>query len=451
MRLAPLLFAIAQLGTIVFPNNGKPEAQEPFLRGVLLLHNFAYPQAARAFEEAERIDPNFALAYWGEAMTYNHPIWYEVDLDRGRDAVKRGQKAGGGPWLDAVAALYGDGDKAARDAAYEQAMAKLAAANPTDVEAQVFHALAILGTVGRDEVDARKRIRAAALLEPLLADHRDHPGVLHYLIHAYDDPLHAPLGLRAAQRYAAVASGAPHALHMPSHIFVQLGMWADVAKSNEAAYALSKEWVAREHAASDKRDLHSLAWLQYAYLQQHRPADARRLIDEVAPKEGEGPRERHTRESMQARYAIESGDWGAFDFAGAHEPAAMFARGMRAVAANDAAEAERAAKDLAEAGRGRGELEARAAATMEQELRASMAMARGDAAGALRLAAQAAQTEETLGVPSGPPDTFKPAHELYGELLLRAGKKKEAAEQFRIELTRTPNRAASLAGLAASM
>jgi tetratricopeptide (TPR) repeat protein len=455
MNVLALLIALAMppnFGAIHFPNSGNAEAQEPFLRGVLLLHNFAYPQAAEAFREAERIDPNFALAYWGEAMTYNHPIWYEVDVDRGRDALKRahGGDAREKQWLDAAAQLYGDGDKHARDAAYERAMAQLAAKDPNDVEAQVFHALAILGTVERGESDARKRIRAAALLEPVFAAHPEHPGALHYLIHAYDDPMHAPLGLRAAQRYAAVASGAPHALHMPSHIFVQLGMWPEAAKANEAAYALSQEWVAREHAASDKRDLHSLSWLQYAYLQQHRAADARRLLGEVPPKDGEGMRERHTRESMQARYAIESGDWGAFDFAGAHEPAAIFARGLRAVAANDAAEAARAAKELAAAKQGRSELEARTAETMLQELRASMAMAQGDTAGALKLAAQAAQTEETLGVPSGPPDTFKPAHELYGELLLRAGKKKEAAEQFRIELTRTPNRAASLAGVAAA-
>jgi len=462
MKWAALLLAVAMplaadehLGAIVFPNSGKAEAQEAFLRGVLLLHNFAYPQAARAFEEAEGIDPNFALAYWGEAMTYNHPIWYEVDVDRGRAALKKMPRqpsdARETMWIGAVTAFYSEqGNAAVRNAAYEKAMAQLAAAYPNDVEAQVFHALAVLGTVERGESDARKRIRAAALLEPVVAAHPDHPGALHYLIHAYDDPLHAPLGLRAAQRYASVASAAPHALHMPSHIFVQLGMWPEAAKANEAAYALSKEWVAREHAPGDKRDLHSLAWLQYVYLQQRRPAEARRLLDEVPPKEGEGMRERHTRESMQARYAIESGDWGAFDFAGAHEPAAIFARGLRAIAANDAAEAARAVKELQAAAGESGALEARTAETMLQELRASMAMARGDAAGALRIAAEAAQTEETLGVPSGPPDTFKPAHELYGELLLRAGKKKEAAEQFRIELTRTPNRAASLAGLSAA-
>src|SRR5436305_6660345 len=131
------LAADEHFGAIAFANSGKPEAQEAFLRGVLLLHNFAYPQAERAFEEAERIDSNFALAYWGEAMTYNHPIWYEVDLDRGRAALKRAQGAGGGAqdkrWLDAVAALYREGDKVARDTAHERAMAHLAAANPNDL------------------------------------------------------------------------------------------------------------------------------------------------------------------------------------------------------------------------------------------------------------------------------------------------------------------------------
>jgi hypothetical protein len=133
----------------------------------------------------------------------------------------------------------------------------------------------------RDEPDARKQIRAAAILEPLYAAHPDHPGVLHYLIHAYDDPVHAPLGLRAARCYARVAPAAHHALHMPSHIFLQLGMWDDAARSNEQSYAASKAWVEREHLPSSKRDLHSLSWLQYAYLQQHRFDDARRLPDEL--------------------------------------------------------------------------------------------------------------------------------------------------------------------------
>src|SRR5262249_44595257 len=161
--------------------------------------------------------------------------------------------------------------------------------------------------------------------------------------------------------------------------------------------------------------------------QQHRAADARKLLDEVPAKPDEGMRERHARESMQARYAIESGDWGAFDFNGAHEPGSSFARGLRAIAANDAAEAERAAKELSAMQRERGNVEARTVETMAIELRAAMQMAHGDTNGALKLAAEAVLSEESLGVPSGPPDTFKPAHELFGELLLRSGKKKEAA------------------------
>src|SRR5205814_9880703 len=130
----------------------------------------------------------------------------------------------------------------------------------------------------------------------LFPTHQDHPGVLHYLIHAYDDPVHAPLGLRAARRYARVASSAPHALHMPSHIFLQLGMWDEAARSNEAAYALSKEWK--------QPDLHSLSWLEYIYLQQHRAADAKRLLSEVA---GESEHSHGVRETMQVRYAVETG------------------------------------------------------------------------------------------------------------------------------------------------
>ncbi|HEY8132792.1 MAG TPA: hypothetical protein VII12_12985, partial [Thermoanaerobaculia bacterium] len=216
-----------QLGTIVFPNSGKPEAQAAFLRGVLLMHNFAYPQAERAFVEAQKIDPKFALAYWGEAMACNHPIWNQVDVEAARRVLQNlaPLKSSVTPrergYIEAVEALYGDGDKIARDQAYERAMQRLATANPDDVEAQVFWSLAILGCRPWHQLDERRSIRAAAILEELFPTHPDHPGVLHYLIHAYDDPLHAPLGLRAARRYAKVASSAPHALHMPSHIFLQ--------------------------------------------------------------------------------------------------------------------------------------------------------------------------------------------------------------------------------------
>src|SRR5438477_5823509 len=184
-------------------------------------------------------------------------------------------------------------------------MERVAKENPDDPEAQVFWALSVLGSRAWHQLDERRSMRAAAILEDLLPTHRDHPGVLHYLIHAYDDPVHAPLGLRAARRYSKVASSAPHALHMPSHIFLQLGMWDDAARSNEAAYALSKKWK--------QPDLHSLSWLEYIYLQQHRPADAKRLIAEI---DGSNEHAGGVRETMLVRYAVETGEWSAFDFTG---------------------------------------------------------------------------------------------------------------------------------------
>ena len=434
-----------QLGTIVFPNSGKPEAQGAFLRGVLLLHNFAYPQAERAFIEAEKIDPNFAMAYWGQAMTYNHPLWNQFDRDAGTRVLqtltplKHSVTPRERGYVEAVEALYGAPDKPARDAAYESAMERLARANPDDVEAQVFWALSILGSRGWHKSDPARSIRAAAILEELYPTHLDHPGVLHYLIHAYDDPIHAPLGLRAARRYAKVASAAPHALHMPSHIFLQLGMWDDAAHSNEAAYALSKEWVAREHASSDKRDLHSLTWLEYVYLQQHRYADAKHLLDEIKP----GQHEHHqaeVRETMQLRYAVETGEWSAFEFT---EPRGKALRAIAEKHFHDAAHAideMSSAKNKDEYGVNEAEVD---------DLRAMLSAARGALPAALHDAEIAVAAESRLDdLVSGPPNAFKPANEVYGELLLKAGRPKEALEQFRASLLRTPNRAASLAGAA---
>jgi hypothetical protein len=457
-----LLFAVSlhaddRLGTIRFPNSGKPDAQPAFLRGVLLLHNFAYPQAASAFVEAQKIDPNFVLAYWGESMTSMHPLWYEGEPAAGRAALAKipaAALAAATPreraYVEAVRALVGSAPdnepaprrsdiatpplQAARNVRYEAAMAEVANAHPDDVEAQVFHALSILGAKPRGDLDPRSGIRAAAILETLLPAHADHPGVLHYMIHAYDDPLHAPLGLRAAQRYATVASAAPHAVHMPSHIFLQLGMWSEAAKSNEAAYALSKEW--------GSPDYHSLEWLQYVYLQQHRIDDAKKLIDEV---HGAGERYDHARMNMKIRYAIESGDWDAFDFAKEHDaPAVLFARGLQALAKKKLDDADAAVSALAtSAAKPQREV-------WHNELLAAIAAARGNAAEQRRLLQAAIAAEELIGVPSGPPDDFKPAHELLGEALLKSGNAKGAAEEFRQSLLRTPNRAASVAGAKAA-
>ena len=422
LLLIALLCAAAHaqehLGTIVFPNSGKPEAQAAFLRGMLLLHNFAYPQAEKGFVEAQKIDPKFGLAYWGQAMTYNHPLWNQVDVEAGRRVLQdlRPLAAAATPrergYIEAIEALYGAGDTTARNYAYESAMERLARAYPKDIEAQVFWALSILGSREWHQLDERRSVRAAAILEELFPTHEDHPGVLHYLIHAYDDPVHAPLGLRAARRYANVASSAPHALHMPSHIFLQLGMWSETSRSNEAAYSLSKEWK--------QQDMHSLHWLEYSYLQQHRYADAKRLLAEATGDH---------RESMQVRYSAETGDWSGFTFT---KP---LGKALQALSQKRLDDAQRWIREL------------KADGPEPDELQAMLAAARGNMAAAFRYAQLAIAAEEKSGVPSGPPEDFKPAHELYGELLLQAGKTNEALAQFQTSLLRTPNRAASVADL----
>ncbi len=252
MWVAPTCFVAAvlsaqtqRLGTIDFPTSGPPAAQSAFIRGVLLLHSFEYQDAARAFREAQRIDPGFALAYWGEALTYTHPLWDEQDVNAARASLlrlgpTREARRAKAPtpreqaYLDAVEILYGDGPKARRDTAYSRAMERLVARFPADREAQVFYAASLLG-LSQGVRNVPTYMRAAAIVGRVFRDNPDHPGAAHLLIHCYDDPIHAPLGLAAARAYSKIAPDAAHAQHMTTHIFLALGMWDDVVSQNELA------------------------------------------------------------------------------------------------------------------------------------------------------------------------------------------------------------------------
>lgn len=494
-RLLPVVLLLgsalsaAELGQVEFPTSGSPAAREPFVRGVAALHSFWYDEAADAFREAQKADPGFAMAYWGEAMTYNHPIWSEQDRDAARAALERlgatpAARAAKAPtekekaWLAAVETLYGEGEKKDRDRAYAEAMRSLHERWPDDQEAASFHALSLIGPAlvnGATGADRdRDLMKAAAILEELVDRSPRHPGILHYLIHAYDDPVHAPLGLRAARSYAQVAPAAHHALHMPSHIFVQLGMWPEAAASNEAAWAASVDWVKRRNLAVEKKDFHSLSWLAYVYLQQGRVKKAESLLEiaRQAAREIKSPRVAASVGGMEARHWIESGIESGVE-PGAGHPAAsssgetgpahacggmshapgegetLLAEGLAAARRRDLAAAEKAVEGLqalsGEAGRGQA-----AASIMEKEVRALVLQARGKTDEALALLRQAADLESTMPPPSGPPSPLKPAHELYGEVLLEAGKAEEASRQFEASLLRTPNRAASLLGAARS-
>ena len=280
------------LGTIDFPTSATGEAQTEFLTGVLALHSFWYPEARDHFRRAQELDPRFAMAYWGEAMTHDHPLWDQHDNAAGRAVIARldsVQERSGLKWnerergfVDAIRTLYtGDGDIAARRDAYAAAMQRLADQYPDDDETAVFSALAQMSVADFELESADDVVPVAASLEEIYTRRDRHPGVLHYLIHVYDSETFAPLGMRPARTYANVAPASSHALHMPSHIFRQLGEWEKVVASNQDAYQASVEWQQATDRPLHMRDYHSFSWLMDAYLALERLEDACGLIEEI--------------------------------------------------------------------------------------------------------------------------------------------------------------------------
>jgi tetratricopeptide (TPR) repeat protein len=273
-----------QLGAVEFPtSNSSKEAQGHFLRGVAALHSFWYEEARDEFRQASALAPDLMMAYWGEAMTFNHPLWAEQDADAARAVVKKFRDLPGlapreRAFLNAVRLLYGDGDKLSRDRLYAAAMEQVYRDNPNDLEAASFYALSLLGTVRPGEAGFARQMKAGAIALDVYRKNPQHPGAAHYIIHAFDDPEHAVLALPAARRYAEIAPAAHHARHMPAHIFLQLGMWDEAAASNESAWKASTDWVGRRKLAMGLRDYHSLHWLTYVYLQQGRFDEAAKLL-----------------------------------------------------------------------------------------------------------------------------------------------------------------------------
>src|SRR3954447_9368155 len=334
--LLTLLFASVpasaqtEVGEVSFANSGSPAAQETFLRGLALLHNFEYEDAAAEFHKAQGIDPGFAMAYWGEAMTHTHPVWMQQDRDAALATLGR---LGATPearlakaktereqdYLRAVDVLYGSGTKEERDFRYSDAMAALHLRYPEDVDATAFYALSLLGTAHHGR-DFATYMRSAALLEEVFPTHPRHPGVLHYLIHSYDDPIHAPLGVRAARLYGGVAPNAGHALHMTSHIFVALGLWDDVIAANEQAMRVVNQQRGH-HGQSAKTCGHYVTWLHYAYLQERRFDEAKQQLDacrQMVTAELKSARDGDTAPvydfaQMRVNHALATGRWDAAD------------------------------------------------------------------------------------------------------------------------------------------
>lgn len=455
-----LLLALLQtpkLGTVHFPNSGAQAAQEPFIRGVAYLHSFEYDSAAKAFREAQRRDSSFALAYWGEAMTHTHPVWNQQDAAKARAVLTRAPKATTPrerAYLDAVRVLYGEGSKAARDTLYANAMRDLAAANPEDAEARAFYALALLG-LNQGVRDVPTYLKAAAIVEEIFRANPDHPGAAHYLIHSYDAPAHAKLGLAAARAYSKIAPDAAHAQHMTTHIFLALGLWDDVVSQNEIASGSH-----REHWTSG----HYTSWLEYGLLQQGRHADARRHLEAMRANlpQRMTPGSRAYLAGMRAHFLINSERWDdparawALDVSELGDVArAMdaFGLGFAAARRGDLSVARqrladlRGLRDVARTD-GPNVASSRVPVILTRELEAAILVAEGKAAQAVPLLQQAAALEDSLPVEFGPPDVVKPSHELLGEVLLGLGKPYDAQLEFQRALAMAPRRALSLLGLA---
>ncbi len=482
------------LGNISFPTTAtSPQAQQAFIRGMLLLHLFEYDFARDEFIQAQQIEAGFALAYWGEAMTYNHPIWDEQDLAAARAALQKlaassPQRLAATPdprekaFLQAVDILYGEGSKAERDHAYARAMERMAAHFPEDHEVQLFYALSLFG-VQAGVRDIPAYMMATAIAQSVFSANPQHPGAAHYLIHGVDDPDHAVLGLAAARALAKMAPDAGHSLHMTSHIFTALGMWDDVVQANEAAIKVANR-MSKEQGREAHHWGHYNFWLLYGYLQQGRMEQARELLTSAFQElqaEPETPQDRMILDAdnsslgsvvqMWARYLVETRDWNGeiarwqFSLGDAFDPNLNFSF-VQSMRAAHAGQVTQASENLQQFRQLKTELEqalhaqkepapgdllylARLA-VLEQELLAGIEDARGDYLAAATYAREASRLEGAMPYAFGPPFIDWPAAELLGEMSLKARRYADAVDAYAIQLKRARLRSLSLLGLAHS-
>ena len=426
------------------------------------------------------------MAYWGEALSYNQPLWLNENLDKARATLARlgstrAARAARAPtarekgYLDAVERLFGDGDKASRDRAYADRMAQLQAQFPDDDEASAFYALALLSTIPSGGRNLPVSLKAGEIALAILKKNPEHPGANHYALHAFDDGEHAARALAAARTYARIAPASSHARHMPSHVFLPLGMWDEAVASDESAFAASVARAKQKGLPASQYDFHSLSWLHYEYLQQGRFAKAREVMTEVEramvgargahPENLANPDHHHESEigrgygetslkselaSMKARLVVESGDWAPMKGQGSFDNIdELFALGMASIPLRDPGRAEAALEQLTGAAKTIPDSDAReVAGIMAAEIEGLIKLGRNDRAGALASLARGAQLEAKRPAPVARPYPIKPARELYGEILLGTGDAAAAVTQFKAALARTPGRAASLLGLA---
>jgi hypothetical protein len=467
------------VGHIHFPVSCTPEAQKAFEYGVALVHSFWYDEAEKTFSSVIRVDPACAMAYWGIAMSLYHPVWFPptpTDLRKGIAAIEKANSIGAKTqrerdYIAAIEEFYKDSDKVPhrqRALAWRHAMQRLSARYPEDHEAVIFYALALIATAPPADKTYTNQKQAAAILNRILPEQPDHPGIAHYLIHSYDSPQLAILALPAARIYAKIAPASPHALHMPSHIFTRLGLWDESIQSNLASAASAKSQMAKTLPAASSQDrLHAMDYLTYAYLQTCQGEKAKRIVDEaasVSTVDQQVFQAAYAFAAIPARYALERRRWSAaaalqvrpewfpwmhFRYA---EAVIHFARALGSAHDGNIAQARAEIAELAEI-----EQTVRQhqegydwAAQVEVQRLAALAWlkhAEGNQESALHSMRAAADLEDTMEKHPVTPGPVLPARELLGELLMELDQPARALPEFEAVLRSSPNRFNAIYGV----
>lgn len=452
------------LGKIDFPNSGAESAQSDFIEGVKFLHNFEYADAARAFRRAQQEDTDFAMAYWGEAMTHNHPIWMQQDRnaamvvlnelgetveDRQAKAPSQREK----DYLMALETLYGNTPesegktKEERDFLYSDSMGELHKTYPNDHEATAFYSLSILGTA-HDGRDFGIYMRAAAELFDVWNDNDEHPGAAHYLIHSFDDPVHAPLGLPMAKAYSEIAPAAAHAQHMTSHIFLALGMWDDVIDANIVARDVQ---TSRQAELDEQQTVcgHYTWWLQYGYLQDGQVAEAEQVLQTCSERIAGSPTsgEKWHYAVMRGHQIVDTENWSAAD----NLTADMDTQNNPAVNYYYVSALASARMERVDEAQNHLEMLMETPQSPERDIRVKQVeglilIENGDTERGIEVLNEAVSAESELPVDFGPPTIVKPSYELLGDILNDLGRYDEAMDAYEKQLERTPDRRRSLIG-----
>ncbi len=481
-------------GKVEFPISCTPSVQSEFSRGVALLHSFFYEEARRVFSAVAERDPKCAMAQWGIAMTWWHPIWTPPtpdEMSAGKAAIEKAMAMDAGTdrergFITALSVYYNTPDSSSAGAvgqschgpvgprdrviAYEKAMHQLRDKYPDDFETQAFYAFAVLavGYATPNDTTLSKQLEAAAIFEKLWKQNPNHPGVVHYLIHCYDYPALAQRGLAAAQSYASIAPWVPHALHMPSHIFTRLGMWDESITANGASAEASRAYAAIRHRnATEAEELHALDYMAYSYLQEARDNEARKIVDLSAKVRKTNPElefsAAYALAAIPTRYAFERNDWAA---AAAltipnvpHWSSFPF---MEALIEYGHALGRAHTGDLDGARKAIARMQQLRDATKEprfdyfknhldlqmQAASAWVAASEGKKTEAIEMLRHAADAEDSLGKHPVSPGAFVPIREQLGSLLLEAGQPKEAQQEFEAALKIYPGRFRGLYGAA---